>query len=143
MRNDAGTEQETKSAQVELFRLAEVEAGMSIKSLASETGIPARTLASYANSNPYARAAMPLWVFVSLCRALPDEISSVILASAGKHVGTNITSDGDIDELAVEASGLTHEILEAKRDGKVTHIERAKIGARGRKVAARARAVAA
>ena len=143
MRTDAGTEQETKSAQVELFRLAASEAGLSIKALAHETGIPESTLASYNRSNPFARSAMPMWVFVALCRVLPDEVTSVMLADAGKHVGSNETSDGDIDELAVEASGLTHEILEAKRDGKVTHIERAKISARGRKVAARARAVAA
>jgi hypothetical protein len=51
--------------------------------------------------------------------------------------------EGGLTELLCEAAGFVAEKVEADRDGVVTHIERIKLKERARRVAARARAVAA
>lgn len=134
------TEQETKASQAEMFRLAEAEHKLSVATLSRETGI---NLKPYALDNIFARAKMPLWVFVALCRVLPDDLTSLMLDPAGKHVGSNEPSEGDLDALTTEASGLVTEVLEAKSDGRVTHIEQRRIKDRARRVASKARSVAA
>lgn len=126
-----------------MFRLAERDHGLTLTVLAMETGIDRKVLATYNNSNIFARAKMPLWVFVTLCRVIPDEVTSIMLDTAGKHVGSNEPDDADLDALTAEASGLVTDVLEAKRDGKVTHIERRRIKDRARRVASKAQAVAA
>jgi hypothetical protein len=86
---------------------------------------------------------MPLPVFVKLCRVIPDDCTSVILADAGKHIGSNEGTDGDFDALGREASHFVAEKLDAEADGVVTHIEKRKLKDRAQRVAAVARKVAA
>lgn len=143
MRDRDGTNQEVLAAQAAMFRAAERDHGLTLKAIASETGIPLSTLQSWVRDNIFARAKISLPDFVTLCAILPDDCTSLILEPVGKHVGSMDDGDGCIDELAAESAGLTHEILDAKRDGKVTHIERARIANRGRRVAAVSRKVAA
>lgn len=137
------TEQETLSAQAELFRLADRDYGLSLNVLSRETGVSLSALKSYNASNIFARAKMPLWVFVRLCRVVPDELTSLCLSDAGKHVGSNEEGEGDLDELAVETAGFVAEKLVAEADGVVTPMERRKLKDRARRVCATARRVAA
>ena len=141
--DNSGTDRETLAAQAEMFRLAERDHGLTLAVLAMETGIPKRTLATYCNSNPFARAKLPLPVFVALCGVIPDACTSVVFASAGKFIGTAEPSDGDVDALGREAAGYVAEKLEAEADGIVTHIERRKLADRARRIAPIARRVAA
>lgn len=121
-----------------MLRLAERDYDLSIKALSLETGIPGVTLNSWKRD-----VMMPLGGFVALCRVIPDDLTSLMLEPADKHIGTNERDENDLDALTAEASGLVTGVLEAKRDGKVTPIERAHIQDKARRVAAKARAVAA
>jgi hypothetical protein len=122
--------------QREVFRLAEHEHGLSIAVLARTRDIAPSTIKGWRDGS-----AMPLWAIGDL--RLPDDLSSMLLDPWGKHVGTNETDDGDIDELEVEASGIVHEIAKAKRDKIVTPQERARIASMARRLVPAARAVAA
>lgn len=122
--------------QREVFRLAESEHGLSIAVLHRTRGIPSSTLKGWREG-----AAMPTWAVGEL--DLPDDLTSLLLSPYGKHVGTDEPEGGCLDELEVEASGVVHEIAKAKRDGRVTPQERAKIAAATRQMVPVARAVAA
>ena len=126
IRDGDGTDRETLARQAEMFRLAERDHGLNLAAIALETHIDKRTLQTYNNSNIFARAKMPLWVFVELCKVIPDDCTSIMLEPASKHVGSNVSDDGDLEA-----------------DGKVTPIEKRKLKDRARRVAARAQAVAA
>lgn len=126
------------SRQERMFRLARRDHGLTDKILNLETGIPIPTLVSYRRG-----AAMPVHALVKLARIIPDELTSLLVEPAGKIIGTAEPDDGDLDALGCEAAGFTAEYVEAKRDGKVTPIERANLADRARRISAKARAVAA
>lgn len=125
--------------QERVFRLASDNYGLTRKVIEAETGIPASTVKCYAEG----RSVMSLSAFVALLRVLPDELSSLFTEPAGKHIGTDETDDGDLDALGREAASFTSDYVVAKSDGVVTHIERAKLKAGARRLAPKARAVAA
>jgi len=122
--------------QRELFRLAEDEHGLSIAVLARTRGIAKSTIKGWREG-----AAMPAWALGEL--ALPDDLLSLVLDPYRKHVGTNVDDDGDLDALGREAATFTAEYVEAKSDGVVTHIERAKLKDRARRLEPIVRKVAA
>jgi hypothetical protein len=111
MTDTRGTEQETKARQGELFRLAERDYGLTLDALATETGLSA--LKTYNHSNIFARAKMPLWVFIRLCAVIPDDVSSVMLEPVGKRVAS-VDGGDDLDALAVEAGDYAHEYGKAR-----------------------------
>lgn len=113
MPDTRGTEQETKANQAELFRLAERDYGLTIAALATETGIPEKTLTSYNHSNIFARAKMPLWVFIRLCAVIPDDVTSVMVEPVGKVIRSTGGGD-DLDALATEAGDYAHEYSKAR-----------------------------
>jgi hypothetical protein len=113
MTDTRGTEQETKARQGELFRLAERDYGLTLDALATETGIGLSALKTYNHSNIFARAKMPLWVFIRLCAVIPDDVSSVMLEPVGKRVASMDGGD-DLDALAVEAGDYAHEYGKAR-----------------------------
>lgn len=113
MTDTRGTEQETKAAQAEMFRLAERDYGLSIATLAKETGLSEGALKSYNHSNIFARAKMPLWVFVQLCKVIPDDVTSVLVEGAGKAI-VSLDNGGDLDALATEAGDYAHEYSKAR-----------------------------
>lgn len=123
-------------AQERMLRLAERDYGLSLKVLEAETGVPSVTLRTYKRDT-----MMPLATFVKLCRVVPDELTSLVMDLADKAVCTPDSADGDIDELAHETSGLVFEILDAKRDGKIDHVERERIKDRARRVEAVSRKI--
>lgn len=80
---------------------------------------------------------MPLHVYVALCRILPDDLTSLVLDGADKRIVPLESSPEAWLGVAAEASGLAAEICEAKADGKITHIEQARLEKRARKLAAK------
>ena len=139
MANHCKAQQNFINLQADVLRLADRDHGLSIKRLAMLTEIPATTLVTWKNGT-----AMPAWAMVELARFIPDDLMSLMTEPAGKFVGT-LTDDGGgcLDSLGREAAGYTAELLDAKSDGIVTPMERAKLGERARRVASVARAVAA
>lgn len=142
MHDVTGTERESLAAQYALFQVAASEHNLTLSVLAAETGIDRRVLATYANSNPFARAKMPLWVFRALCRVIPDDASSGCLPD-GKCVATIEGSDGDLDALGRAAAGFVSDMLDAEADGHVDHVERARLKRRAAKIVPIAQRVAA
>jgi hypothetical protein len=131
-------------AQERMFRLAERDHDLSLRTLALESGIPLRTL-----QNWKAGAVMPAWALFALGKAgVPDHLTSLVGNAFGKHVGTDHIEDGGLHEAATEAIGFGHEYLNAaSADSEggpiITPRERAKLGERAMRAAGKLRAVAA
>lgn len=139
MANHCKAQQNFVTLQADLFRLAARDHGLSIKRLSLLADIPATTMTTWASGT-----VMPAWAMVELAKYIPDDLMSLMTEPAGKFVGT-LGDDGGgcLDSLGREAAGYTAELLDAKSDGIVTPMERAKLGERARRVASVARAVAA
>jgi hypothetical protein len=133
-----GTDCDVVAAQEAMLRLAERDYQLTIKRLEAETGISAVTLRTYKRDT-----MMPLSAFVKLSRVIPDDLTSLVMEHAGKHIGTNEPSDGDIDALGIEAARYVSEKLEADADGIRTPAEKSRLKDRARRVASVALAVAA
>lgn len=95
--------------------------------LARASGIPESTLKSYAGG-----AAMPLHAALTLNKFLPAEAMQMVTETAGVRFTTIETSETDWDEIASESAGLTFEICEARKDGKIDHVEEARLKRRAR-----------
>lgn len=125
-------------AQREMFRLAERECGLSIAAIASRSPLHLGTLKGWRDG-----AAMPAWAVGALGTAgVPDHLLSLLLAPFGRHVGTDEGSDGDLDVLGREAAHFVGDKLDAEADGKVTHIEKARLQQSAARIAGVARKAA-
>jgi len=100
--------QDVISAQERMLRLAERDHGLTPKAIFAETGIPIPTLQSWKRDT-----MMPLAGFAMLCRIIPDELTSLCLEPAGKHVGTDEITDGGAHEIARDSSEFNVEYLHA------------------------------
>lgn len=90
-------------AQKRFFRVCG-RAGLSIKALHYDTGLPVATLTSWSKET-----AMPLSALHRFAKAgVPDELLSVLTEPGGKIV-CHDGLEGDLDALAVEASGYVNE----------------------------------
>jgi hypothetical protein len=138
MANNCKAQQNFVSLQADLFRLAARDHGLTIKRLSLLADIPATTMQTWASGT-----VMPAWAMVELARFIPDDLMSLMLEPAGRFVGTLETVDHDLDALGCEAAGFVAEYVAAKADGKVTPIERARLGDKARGMAAAARKVVA
>ena len=138
-----GTNREVLAAQAEMFRIAERDHGLTLKAIATETGIKLTTLQTWCVGNIFARARIGLPDFVTLCRVLPDDCTSLVLEPAGKHVGSNESGEGDLTALTVESAGFAADKLTREADGKLCHIDQAKLKERARRLASVARRAAA
>jgi hypothetical protein len=95
--------------------------------LARASGIPESTLKSYAGG-----AAMPFHAALVLNKFLPAEAMQMVTETAGVRFTTIETSETNWDEIASESAGLTFEICEARRDGRIDHVEEARLKRRAR-----------
>lgn len=95
--------------------------------LSRASGIPESTLKSYASG-----AAMPLATALALNKFLPAEAMQMVTEPAGIRFASIETSETDWDEIASESAGLTFEICEARKDGKIDHVEEARLKRRAR-----------
>jgi hypothetical protein len=95
-------------AQERMFRLAERDHDLPLRTLAAESGIPLRTL-----QNWKAGAVMPAWALFALGEAgVPDYLTSLVGNPFAKHIGTNGAEEGTYHKAAVDASGYQAEFLE-------------------------------
>lgn len=85
---------------------------------------------------------MPAWAMMALAIHIPADLMNLLAEPAGLQLTPIERTEHDLDQLAFEASGFTHELLEAKLDGKVTPIERGKLKERARRLAVAAASVA-
>ena len=138
MSNRDAETQHVLGLQADMFRLAKRDYALSYKRLSLLSGIPDTTIESWAKG-----VSMPVSGLVKLLPHVPDELTSLLLEPAGKHVGTNETDDGDLDALGREAAGFVAEKLDREADGTVCHIDKAALKSRARRVAGVARAAAA
>lgn len=123
--------------QADVFRLAKARYGLSTARLAARSDIPETTLATWGKGT-----SMPAWAMVELAKHIPADLMNLLLEDAKLCFTPLQRIDSELDDLAYEATGFTHELLEARRDGKVTPIERANLKEKARRVAAAAAGVA-
>jgi len=99
--------------------------------LASASGISASTLGSWAGG-----AAMPLSAILALSHHLPAAAINMMFEPAGKRLVDADEKTANWDAVAASASMLTFEICDARADGQIDHVERARLRQRARAVAA-------
>ena len=117
-------------AQRELFRLAEKECGLSIAAIAARSPLKPSTLKGWREG-----AAMPAWALGQLGEAgVPDHLLSLVLEPFGRRVIHDDPQDGDLDELGREGAHYLAEHADAKADGRITPIERARLRDRARRI---------
>lgn len=124
-------------AQADVLRLAKARYALSSARLSLLTEIPETTIASWGKGT-----SMPAWAMMALAIHIPIDLMNMLAEQARLQLIPMERLDNDLDQLACEASGFTHELLEAKRDGKVTPIERDKLKEKARRVAVAAASVA-
>ncbi|HEX8382428.1 MAG TPA: hypothetical protein VF592_03535 [Sphingomonas sp.] len=95
--------------------------------LAAASRIPESTLRSYAGG-----AAMPLHAVLALRPHLPGQAINMLTEPGGYRLVEVETSDTNWDVIAAGAAGLTFEICDARKDGVVDHVERARLRTRAR-----------
>jgi hypothetical protein len=124
--------------QRDIFRLAKRDHELSPGRLAALSGLNARTIQNWAEG-----AAMPAFAFAILSEHIPEELTSLLFEPFDKRVTAVERDDGDLDSLGCETAGFTSDYVEAKSDGRITPIERAKLTERAGVIAARAHRVRA
>lgn len=90
--------------------------------LSDATGVPLSSLKSYAQGT-----VMPYPVLLRLIAVLPIEAGNMLLAPAGFKLAAIETDDDDWNGIGAEASLLTFEICDAQRDGRIDHVETARL----------------
>lgn len=123
--------------QADVFRLAKARYGLSTARLSALTGIPAATLATWGKGT-----SMPAWAFVALAEHVPADLMNLLLEPVSLCLASVDEHDSDFDHLACEATGFTHELLEAKRDRRICNTERGRLKERARRVMSAAANVA-
>jgi hypothetical protein len=101
------------------------------KALSAASGIPVSTLKSYADGT-----AMPLHAVLAIADHLPGAAINMLFEPAGKRLCDAEQQAANWDAVAASASMLTFEICDARSDGMIDHVERARLRQRARAVAA-------
>jgi hypothetical protein len=136
MRDPAPNPQHFVDTQADVLRLAKARHGLSAARLSALSDIPETTITSWGKGT-----SMPAWAMVALAMHIPTDLMNLLVEPAGLMLAPIERGDNDLDQLACETSGFTHELLDAKRDGKVTPIERARLKERARRVAVAAASI--
>lgn len=95
--------------------------------LSAASKVPESTLKSYANG-----AAMPLHAVLAIRPHLPAAAVHMITEPGMVRFMEVEAVETDWDAIAADAAGLVGEICEARRDGHIDHVERARLKRRGR-----------
>ena len=139
----SGLARNSIEAQERMFRLAERDFGLSIRTLHIETGIPKNTLDGWRKGT-----TMPAWAIGALGAAgVPDYLLSLVLLPFERIVDTEQHGDGTLHEAANEAAGFAAEYLHAtdpESDGGpiLSPRERARLAERALRAGHKLRAVA-
>lgn len=137
MQRSIGTKEDVASAVADMFRIAEDRDGMSLKRLSLLSKVPYESLNSYRNGT-----AMPLHVYVAIASFLADDLLSLCIERADKHIASNEPEDGGAHDLATDSGEYSQKFAEALHPespggASITHIERAELNAIHRRMKAR------
>jgi hypothetical protein len=99
--------------------------------LAAAAGIPESTLKSWANG-----AAMPLHGALALRRYLPREALNMLTEPGGVRWADITVVPNDWDGAAANAAALVADVCDARRDGKIDHVEDARLSRRAKQLIA-------
>ena len=105
----------------------------SVADLAAATGITGSSLKNYASG-----AAMPFHAALKLIAVLPLEAANMLMRPSGFKLCEIDPDEDDWEGVGAEASMLTFEIFDAKKDGFVDHREREVLKSRCRSLIAKA-----
>jgi hypothetical protein len=105
-------EREILRAQDRIFRLAERDHGLTLKSISLDSGIPYETLRSY-RGNKGAQSMMPVSALVRLAGVIPDILLSHLLDPADRHLVPN-DDDDELDDLGDRADEVAREVRRAR-----------------------------
>jgi hypothetical protein len=83
-------------AQKRIFRLAERDHGLRLKTISMDSGIPYNSVRGYASGE----TVMAVPAMLKLVGVIPDDLLSHMLDPVGRHIAENETDDGDHDTLA-------------------------------------------
>lgn len=106
--------------------------------LAAASGVPASTLRDLAGGS-----AITVAQLMALRRFLPPEAINMITEPGGAHVIDTQADASCWDDVAADAAGVLSDIMEAKRDGIVDHVEDKRLRQRTRAFIARNQHMAA
>ncbi|MCK0531473.1 hypothetical protein [Sphingobium agri] len=101
--------------------------------LAVASKVPESTLKSYANG-----AAMPLHAVLAIRPFLPAAAINMLTEPGGVRFATTDAQEANWDAIAASAAGLVAEVCEARKDGQIDHVEKARLRARTRNLIAEA-----
>jgi predicted transcriptional regulator len=105
----------TLKTQKRIGRLAKNEFGLTLESIAFESGIPYATVRSYFSQAANVRLAeLPISNFVKLIGVIPDALLSQLLDPADRHLERNEDEDEELDDLADKADEIAREVRRAR-----------------------------
>lgn len=132
-------------AQKRIFRLAERNHGLRLKTISLDSGIPYNSIRGYSSGE----TVMALPALLKLVDVIPDELLSQLLEPVQRCLmPTDIPGDPDLDALGEDADAVATEVRRSRKpdslDGTNIHpIERQAIIAKAGKFTGRAKGMAA
>jgi len=101
--------------------------------LAAASGVSASSLQDYANG-----AAMPLHAVLAIRPHLPGAAIDMLTEPGNVRFSSIDGQDTNWDAIAATAAGLVAEVCDARKDGKIDHVESARLKDRARGLIAEA-----
>ena len=101
--------------------------------LAAATKIPDSTLKSWAGG-----AAMPLHAVLAIRPHLPAAAINMLTEPGNARLTSIDAQESNWDAIAATAAGLVADVCDARKDGQIDHIEKARLRARTRELIAEA-----
>lgn len=131
-------------AQQRIFRLADRDFGLSLKSISLDSGIPYNSIRGYASGH----TVLPVPALLKLVGVVPDALLSHLLDPVERHIAPNDNNDSDLDELADAADELAADVRRARHPNSpggvnIVPIERSGIVGKAKRFGATAKAVSA
>ena len=128
MSSESGMARDVTDRQVAMFAMF-VGPGLHTTraALAAASKVPESTLKSYANG-----AAMPLHAALTLRRYLTREAINMMTEPGGVRMVSTQSAESNWDGAAADAAALVSEVCAARRDGKIDHVEDARLRGQAR-----------
>lgn len=132
MSGEYGLARDVADRQVQMFAMF-VGQGLTTTraALSAASKVPESTLKSWAGG-----AAMPFWAVLHLRRFLPAVAINMLAEPGGARIADVEASVANWDAIAADTASLTFEICEARKDGTIDHVEKAKLKNHARRVVA-------
>jgi hypothetical protein len=100
----------TRTAQRDIFRLAEFDHDLTLKAISFSAGIPYSTLRTYASGE----AVMPVTAVLRLVDVVPDQLLSRLFDPVDREIVKDDDNDSCLDDLGNEAGELEAEVRRSR-----------------------------